>query len=435
MPESGGRDEAAYARARRSVRAWSGVLVLLGLLLPSGSLLAEESGLPVGSLVIKPSLSVEAVYDSNVFREQLEPEADFGLQVKPGFGLVYPGDNFRWELDAWYRFFTYFNLGANSHDVLRTYTDFGLSTTLEANRKGKFGFVFAPEFSNQRAPRGADTGEGDGSDLAHELSVATPIGFRLRPTKAFLVDLDGGWEWTRAYYPDQVFDASPLVLGNSHDVHGGLGIDWRFFPRSHLLIEGEGGRVFQGEVDEGVVRHAPALPGTYWRASLGLFGDVTSKLSLMGVVGYGNIYFGEENQEENLTGVDGLLGRAEIAIRPAVTQRIAFGFKRDFYFRYFANRILDTQAYVKYKGLIGGRLAILSDFSYIYRDLKSDDSDARSSTRNEHQWAAGIGVEIMAKEWLHVTARYRFSAVNPSSTNEGEYIDNRVNLGFVLGFR
>jgi hypothetical protein len=41
----------------------------------------------------------------------------------------------------------------------------------------------------------------------------------------------------------------------------------------------------------------------------------------------------------------------------------------------------------------------------------------------------------MAQEWFHVTARYGFSAVNPSSTNEGEYIDNRVNLGIILGFR
>ncbi|MEE2829542.1 MAG: hypothetical protein VX498_10155 [Myxococcota bacterium] len=404
-------------------------------MLLSPGLHAEESGLAIGSLVAKPSVSIDAVYDSNVFRTAQEPEADFGLQLKPKFSIVYPGDNFRWELDAWYRFFNYFNLGGSSHDVLRTFTDFGLSTTLDANRKGKLGFVFAPEFSNQRSARGADTGDGDGSDLAHEFSVGTPIGFRIRPTQAFHVNVDGGWKWVRSYYPDQVFDTNPLILGNSHDVGGSLGLDWRFFPRSHLLIDGGVGHVFQGEVDDGVVRHAPALESTYWRAWVGLRGDVTSKLSLMGQVGYGNIYFGEENSDENLSGVDGLLGRAEFALRPSLTQRIAFGFQRDFYFRYFANRIMDTQAYVKYKGLIGGRLALLADFTYIYRVLKSDDSDSRSTSRWEHQWGAGIGAEIMIQEWMHVTVRYRFSAVNPSETSEGEYIDNRVNLGLVFGFR
>jgi len=391
--------------------------------------------LALGAVVAKPSISIDGAYDSNVYRTQLDPEGDFGLELKPSLALVYPGEKFRWELDAWYRFFTYFNLGNTNHDVLRSLTDFGLSTSFDINPKGKFGFAFAPSFSNQRSGRGGDGGTSDGGDLSYQTVVTTPIGFRLRPTKAFLIDLDGGWQWTRAYFPAEVFDPNPLVLGNSHDVVGRLKLDWRFFPRSHFLLEADGGHVFQGEINSSTVRHAPALPADYFRVWVGLKGDVTSKLSLMGLVGYGNAYFGEENQAENLTGLGGLLGRAEIAIRPTMTQRIAFGFKRDFYFRYYANHITDTQAYVKYKGLIAGRLALLADFSYIYRDLRADESDARASTRTEHQFGAGAGVEVMAKEWFHVTARYRFSAVNPSSTNEGEYIDNRVTVGIILGFR
>jgi hypothetical protein len=409
-------------------------VLCLGLLLPTAGV-AKESGLAIGSLVAKPSVVVDGIYDSNVFRTQLQPEGDFGLEIKPTFAIVYPGDNFRWELEAWYRFFTYFNLGENNHDILRSLTDFGLSTSFDVGRKAKVGFFFGPSFSNQRSSRGGETGDADGTDLAYQSSMVVPVGVRLRPTKAFLIDVDGGWAWTRAYFPTAPFDSDPLVLGNSHDVSGRFKLDWRFFPRSHLLVEAAGGHVFQGEINDATVQHAPALPADYFRVWAGLKGDVTSKLSLMGLVGYGNIYYGEENQVENLTGIDGLLGRAEIALRPVATQRIAFGFKRDFYFRYYANRITDTQAYVKYKGLIGGRLAILSDFTYIYRDLRADESDSRANTREEHQFGVGVGVEIMAQEWFHIAARYRFSAVNPSSTNEGEYIDNRVHLGIILGFR
>ena len=427
---------ASRARSRVSARARALVLglALSSFLIPSAAS-AKESGLPLGSVVAKPSVVVDAVYDSNVYRAQLNPEGDFGLEIKPTVALVYPGDNFRWELDAWYRFFTYFNLGETNHDVLRSLTDFGFSTSFDVNRKGKVGFFFNPSFSNQRAARGGETGGGDGSDLAYQSAVSAPIGLRLRPTKAFLIDVDGGWLWTRAYFPSEVFDSSPLVLGNSHDVFGRLKLDWRFFPRSHFLFEGDGGHVFQGEINNETVQHAPALPADYFRVWAGLKGDVTSKLSLMGMVGYGNIYFGEDNQGENLTGENGILGRAELALRPVATQRIAFGFKRDFYFRYYANWVTDTQAYVKYKGLIAGRLALLADFSFIYRDLRADESDARASTRTENQFGAGVGVEVMAKEWFHITARYRFSAVNPSSTNEGEYIDSRVHLGIILGFR
>ena len=416
------------------LRYTAGFLFVLSLLLPAPAS-AKESGLPLGNLVAKPSVVVDGVFDSNVFRTQLSPEADFGLEIKPTFALVYPGDNFRWELETWYRFFTYFNLGENNHDLLRSLTDFGLSTSFDVGRKDKVGFFFGPSFSNQRSSRGGEVGSADGTDLAYQSELAVPVGARLRPTKAFLIDIDGSWTWTRAYFPTTVFDTDPLVLGNSHDVSGAFSLDWRFFPRSHFLLEGSGGHVFQGEISDATVQHAPALPADYFRVWAGLKGDVTSKLSLMGLVGYGNIFYGEDNKDENLTGLDGLLGRAEIALRPVATQRLAFGFKRDFYFRYYANRITDTQAYVKYKGLVGGRLAILSDFSYIYRDLRADASDARAHTRTEHQFGAGVGVEIMAQEWFHVTARYGFSAVNPSSTNEGEYIDNRVNLGIILGFR
>ena len=400
-----------------------------------GEATAKESGLPIGNLVAKPSVTIDALYDSNVLRTQLDPQGDFGLEIKPTFELVYPGDNFRWELQAWYRFFTYFNLGGNNHDVLRTFTDFGVTSSFDVNRKGKVGFRFAPAFSNQRSGRGVEASTGGDSDFAFQTTVAAPLGVQFRPTKAFLIDVDGSWTWTRAYFPDEPLDTDPLVLGNSHDVAGKLKVDWRFFPRSHFLFEGSGGHVFQGDISTADVRHAPAMPADYFRVWAGLRGDVTRKLSLMGSVGYGNIFFGEEKQAQNLSGVDGLLGRFELALRPLITQRIAFGFSRDFYFRYYASRIMDTQGYVKYRGLIADRLAVLADFSYTYRQLLADETDARSNSRSENQWSAGAGVEIMAKEWFHVTAKYRFSAVNPSSTNEGEYIDNRVNIGVIFGFR
>jgi len=434
LAQEGVKAEAKRALARRGVRVHAILAICLSLLLPAGAS-AKESGVAIGSLVAKPSVSVDGIYDSNVFRTQLGPEGDFGLEIKPTFAFVYPGDNFRWEFEAWYRFFSYFNLGGTNHNILRSLTDFGVSTSFDTGRKSKVGFFFAPAFSNQRSSRGGETGIADGTDLAYQSSIATPLGVRFRPTKAFLIDLDGSWAWTRAYFPNAVFDIDPLVLGNSHDVNARFKLDWRFFPRSHFLLEANGGHVFQGEINDSTVQHAPALPADYFRVWAGLKGDVTSKLSLMGLVGYGNVYYGEQNKVENLTGLDGILARAEIAIRPVATQRLAFGFKRDFYFRYYANRITDTQAYVKYKGLIGGRLAILSDFTYIYRDLRADESDPRANTRTEHQFGAGVGVEVMAQEWFHITARYRFSAVNPSSTNEGEYIDNRVHLGIILGFR
>ncbi len=416
---------------QRAVRRVA-LATLAVVVLAAGPALAGDDGIPLGPLVAKPSIKIEAVYDSNVFREQRSPDADLGLTLLPNVGFVYPGENFRWELDAYYRFFTYFNVGGINHDVLRDLASFGVGTTIDAGRQAKFGFWTSPQFANRRGRRGADVNDVEGSDLSYELTVSVPIEFRIRPTQAFQIGIDGHWEYVRAYFPP--FDPDPQILGQPHDVGGGMSLDWKFFPRSHLLIDADVGHVFQGPAD--AANHDSAVENTYWRALVGLKGDVTRKLSMMGLIGYGNVYLGTALRAQNLTGLEGLIGRAEIALRPIRSQRLALGFHRDFSFRYYAYHITDTQAYFKYKGTIADRLGIAARFSYTYRDIEGQVGGADPGIpRQEHQFTGGVDVEVMIAQWFHILAGYQFSAVNPSSSNVGEYIDNRVNLGVSLGFR
>jgi opacity protein-like surface antigen len=415
-----------------------GVALLVVAMSLAGSAAADtgdDSGLSLGQLIVKPALTVEVIYDSNVFRQQTSPQADLGVQAVPSLQLIFPGESFRWELDAYYRFFTYFNVAGKNHDVLRDLANFSIGTSFDVNRKGKFGFWFAPSFFNRRGLRGADTEPSQGSDLGYELGVNVPLEFRIRPTQAFQFKIDAHWQYIRAYFTQATFDSNPEVLGQPHDVGGGLSIDWKFFPRSHFLFDGDVGHVFQGPYDEASALHDAPIENTYFRLLVGMKGDVTRKLSMMGMIGYGGVFLGEANRDDNLTGIDGLIGRAEIAIRPLLTQRIAFGFSRDFYFKYYAFHITDMQAYVKYKGLIAERLAILASFSYTFRDLEGIEGGSDGIPRTENQWGAGVGVEITVAEWFHILAGYKFSAVNPSSNSIGEYIDNRVNIGVTLGFR
>lgn len=424
--------------ARSTLATRLGIGLVVVALLSAAPAVAEtgdDSGLSLGQLIAKPSLTVEVIYDSNVYRQQQDPQADLGIQAIPRLELIYPGENFRWELDVNYRFFTYFNVGGVKHDVLRDVANFTLGTRFDVNRQGKFGFWFGPTFFNRRGLRGADNDASQGSDLGYELGVDVPLEFRLRPTNALKFTIDGHWRYIRAYFVSTAFDPNPNVLGQPHDVGGGLSVDWKFFPRSHLLFDGDVGHVFQGPFDADTALHDAPIENTYFRLLVGMKGDVTRKLSMMGMIGYGGVFLGEANREANLTGIDGLMGKAEIAIRPVLTQRIAFGFQRDFYFKYYAYHITDMKAYVKYKGLIAGRLAILANFTYTFRDLEGSSGGSDGIPRTENQWSAGAGVEVMVAEWFHILAGYRFSAVNPSSNNMGEYIDNRVNIGFTLGFR
>jgi hypothetical protein len=398
-------------------------LVLLAL---APSAFAAEEGLPLGDLVIKPSIGIHLLYDSNVNRTQLDVEGDLGVRVKPALGVVYPGNNFRWELNASYLFFTYFNLGDNDHSNLRRVTNFDLSTTFDINRQGKVGFFLAPLFSNRPVLRGVESAGED-----EELTVAIPIELRLRPSKAFNVDVHFGWQWWRTYFGGgAAFNPSPLVTGNHHTINGGAGVAWRFFPRSTLILDLDVARSIWAENPTDF--SAEQNSSWTWSFLGGLKGDITrgGVLSFMAQIGYTNRYFDGGDAASNLVAAEGLIGRVELAIRPVPTHRVSFGFDRSLGNQYYSSRIVNTQAYVKYKGLLFDRLALNADFSWLFRVLGVVDP-----RKTEHQWSAGIGVDVLITQWMHATVDYRFSMVNPAVPDIGEYIDNRVMVGVVFGFQ
>jgi len=406
-----------------SLGAVLGLVLCFALVSPAA---AAEEGLPLGDLVVKPSIGVHLLYDSNVDRVQQNPQGDLGVQVTPALGVVYPGNNFRWELDASYLFFSYFNLGGNDHSHLRRLTNFNLGTSFDVNRQGKVGFFFGPYFANRPVLRGVDA---TGAD--EELTVATPLQLRLRPSKAFNIDVNFGWQWWRTYFGGSAaFNPNPLVTGNHHTINGGMSVAWRFFPRSTMLLDLDVARSIW--VDNASAFSGEQISSWTWSFFGGLKGDITrgGVLSFMAQIGYANRYFDGGGPTTNLIAVEGLMGRVELAIRPVLTHRIAFGFDRGLGNQYYSSRIVNTQAYVKYKGLLFDRLAITADFSWLFRVL-----GIAEPRKTEHQWSAGAGVDILITQWLHATVDYRFSMVNPAVPDTGEYIDNRVMLGVVLGFK
>lgn len=415
--------------------------LLVGVLLAASTAVAAESGLPVGDLVFKPGVRIGFVYDSNVRSSATQPEPDIGIEAQPYLGIVYGGENFRWNFSLHYRLLKYGNLNGTNHDAHSTFTTFGLRSIFDANRKGKVGFYFAPAVHNRLVRTGSEAstdgppggGGQTGSDYA--LGVRVPIEVRLRPTKAVTLTPKVGYSLDRYYFPDGPFAANPKVLGQSHLLDGGLAFDWRFFPRSHLVVDLTGGyKHWQREVIttglDGVL--GSQLPAGHFRALAGIRGDITRKLSILLLAGYGSS-FTIGSDALSLTPEGGILGRFELGIRPVTTQRLAFGFTRDFTNPYYAQWQVDTQGYFKYKGLWFGRLGTQVDFAYIYRNLGGT-SDAASG-RDEHQITAGILLEVMIAEWFHVDASYRFGAIPTTTSDSAEYIDSRVLVGVTLGFK
>jgi hypothetical protein len=399
----------------RSSAAAVGVLGLLG----AAPALAADDGVALGPLVVRPSIGVGLVVDSNVYAAPSGAEQlDLGVQVRPEIQLEYPGENFRWDFASHYRFFTYFNLQGNNHNDLRVVTQFGVRTAFDVNRKGKVGFEFSPEVFNTPFARGFANG------TEQRFGAYVPLNVHIRPTTAFTISPKATWKYERAYYPELTFGANSITLGNRHEIGGGLGVDWRFFPRSHVVFDSHVGTVQWGQVGN-------QTNNINWKVWGGVRGDITRKLSLLAMLGYGNIYFGSANSANNLTAAEGLLGKVELGIRPLPTQRIGIGFGRDFQFQYFTDRLVNTQAYVTYKGLFAERVGAKVDFSYVFRNMVG------ALTRNEHQVSAGAGVDVKILEWLSVGGSYRFAGVVGTNdpNDAGKYLDHRGLVELTFGYK
>lgn len=434
-------------------RVRSTLLAIVVLCVSTPALAGDEAGLPVGDLVFKPGIRVGIVYDSNVEKTALTPEGDIGLEARPFLGVVYPGENFRWELDVHYRLFSYFNIGADNHDAYQVFDQFGFGTSFDVNRRGKVGFQFSPRVYNRPFRQGPADGSdqvGTQSPVAdqpeHEIGVVVPLALRFRPSKAFDIGPVAEYEFRRVYRSFTPFMPSPPALAQQHEVYGGLSVDWRFFPRSHMLIDAHGGGVF---FDDDVCDGSSGLTcpdatklqdGGFFRVRGGVKGDITRKVSLMVLGGYGSAFF-PDAEALNLTAENGILASIELGLRPITTQRFGIGFDRDFQFRHFSTWVVDNDAYFKYKGLFFGRLGGQVDFTYTFRQFGNATPSLAADSDNikdfEHQFSAGVLLELMILEWLHVDASYNFSMVNfaDDDRDQGEYISNRVLVGVTFGYR
>lgn len=394
---------------------------------PSAAVAASD-GLPAGKLIARPSVKLELLFDSNVYRDAAGAEAmDLGLSVRPEIQLLYDGENFKWDFGAHYRFFTFFGIRGTPHTDMRQVANFNVRTGIDANRRGKLGFSIKPEVYNQSA------GRGYGDSPEQVFGAYVPLSFHIRPTGAFVISPGFSWHWSRAYWPElSIAQGAPTTLGERHELSGALGIEWRFFPRTFLVVSGDVGGNLWSPLAVTVQGSGQQINNVFWRVWAGIRGDLSRRVAMLAMVGYANAYYGRTNPGLKFTGVEGLLGKFELGLRPLITQRIGIGFSRDFKFRYYSNRIVDTAAYVNYRGLIADRLTLMADVTYVYRDLTGGATGLLD--RTEHQLAAGAGLSVAITPFIHVGGNYRFSSVLQSSTGGGLYQDHRGMFEFMLGY-
>lgn len=406
-----------------------------------------DSGFRVGTNGrVQPGLRFALAYQSNVYRTEIDPEADFTLRLEPHVRYLVRSDNANFKLYGnWYlkKYLNAFKEGQvrdDFHNDLDVFVNYRLGLNLMTRPKGKLSFMVADDL--YRLSQEFDNQEREFINYSRmdRLSNKFQIGVEGRPGSSLRIRGLFHFDLNRYTGADTVFGAGRKVYGQAFDFYGSLDAAWRFFPKTQLLLQADVGGITWDPTFEELLDDDNADPylsnltqydSTHWRIWAGIQGKISRKIALQGLFGYGNAYFPEfpSAPDGNLAGSDGILGKIQVHWNPVATQRITLGFLRDYRYLYFSNYYTTTSPYVRYQGQIAGLVLPTAEFAYQYRQIGG------ALDRNDHEVRARVGVNFQITEVLLIGAQYRlWSIVASDGGDDPLFVDHEIGIGIELGY-
>ncbi len=451
--------------SERWTRVWSVVyaaaVLAVVLTVPARSVASDEPGIAVGANgVFQPGLRFTAAYQSNVYKTDAEPEADLTLLISPHLWLKHESQKADFSIGGEYILKKYTNAFVDGtvdpvgHRDLDVFLNYKLGVDLVTSPEGKVSFVvgdqlsrYSTEFDN--ASSKGDTGStGWLSPLLRQYSLMdrlandAHIGVAVRPGSS--LEIEGLFHFDLAKYSgaqkqginDDV--TGRRTYGQSFDFYGTIDARWRFFPRTSLLFSADFGHVlWSPDMQESLGGNTdPALANLnqydsdHWRLWFGIQGKLSRKISVQGMVGYGNAYYKDspEGTAGDLRGGQGILGRIQMHWTPLATQRFSLGFQRDYRHVYFSNYYITTSPYLRYSGQIAGFLLPSASFNYALRQYSGD------VDRKDHELRAGANLDFQLTQWLKMGAHYSFWSIVASDYEPATFSDHEISLVVEVGF-
>lgn len=354
------------ANARRA--AW-----LVPLLCAPAALAAPGDHIRTGDTTITPAVDVGFEYRNNVYRAAEDPLAGGNLRVAPQLSLGVDSTQNAFEIDGEWELRKFLFVSEEDPDLraLRIagadrFNDFNVGAALSVLRNEAVGL----ELSDRVTLRNNQTDRGVlGSPFFTQVRNELQGGLRLSPGEA--LDIIPGGQWSYDDY--RIADESAFrTRFNSRHVYGPrLDVSWDFFPRTSMVLEAEGQWNRWGDNSVPVVDSFSGDPGevtvpdsVHVRVLAGLQGRFTERIFVDLIGGYGTALYdsvgGVAAENEDLTGVDGLIGSAGVRYRlvrdGSQSLEAGLGFTRDFSDAFFTNYALYNQVHAQLGADIAGLL-------------------------------------------------------------------------------
>lgn len=289
----------------------------------------EGPGIRLGNLELHPGLGVEAGYDSNVFLSPSGDRFESGiLRITPHLDLSTLGPERRATREGDHKAAQErklaFRFGAAAPfylylaDELRDRSNVGAqgSFNLTIRPDGDVSFAIYDDYSRRIRPF-TEQGAGNYSYHGNDAGVALTVGTR------------GGVFTTRIGYELglNLFEDAAFSYLNNFENRGTFRMLWKFFPKTALFFESKVVHqtyfgAFHSDLYRYLVRTAD---NTRVTTSVGANGALTSKVAILGQVGYAAAIV----HDELLSDVETLVAKLYLTLRPRETLRVRIGYDRD----------------------------------------------------------------------------------------------------------
>lgn len=322
----------------------------LALLLNLYSVRAEGNGLLIGETRLHLGLGIEGGYDTNVnYQPSVHSYPDATLHIKPKLKLQTPPKGILFELGGDIDAVKYFGIdNSQTADYSTLNADANLSLTI--NPQGQLKLILSDLFSRNNDPRSDAIGNFNRTtNSAGGALNYIPSGgaFEIETGYRFYFDLFDNE--TGLSYMDAI----------SHQPY--INIKWRFFPKTAFVINASmDARSYPNQFNkDGVTFTNQDQMGV--RASTGLMGLMTPRLSTILKAGYGDTF---SNKGSNYRSV---IGQFELTYDFNIQSRAQLGYTRDFKPASLYGYYGEDKVYARLVYLFAGRIMLNLSGSFAYQ--------------------------------------------------------------------
>lgn len=344
----------------------------LALLAGGDASAAPGDHIRAGVVEIVPSAGLGLAYHSNVYRAEQGSAGAGSLNVQPGLQIKASGSDHEFQFDGDWSLRKFLFVGGDEADRaerlgnLDRFDTFTVAGSANLFKQGAVGLKLGEEAARRNWVVDALAAEAPYLSMFRN---AVNAGLRTNPGSALEVTPSFVWTYDSFQAPQFGENQESRALNKRNSVGGMVDAKWAFLPRTAFVANLDyvnnswAINVVEAQLNGPQASDLPIPNSSFVKATAGIDGRFTQRLSARGVIGFGTGFFSEQSVATSvapvLAGVsagDGLLAQVGVkyALVPASETgdgaALALGYSKDFRSSFFTDYVSFNQLSAELSG-------------------------------------------------------------------------------------